>query len=674
MPDCAGDLARLLESDLLQAGWDPNFIGPLSNAECARQIGMAALSNSLLKKYISYEEAKERNPDREKRALELFLSNNEDCSSMRASLEERYASRPLLAEAFGEVKSILYDFAFPDRGRGMLLSLGTILDEATMGPGAGVEVQNNDFYTKLFDSSLATSNMDLHSYYAAHVSANPTWLDAEKMRQERFGTSLVPGSNLFFALKTREISRVACTEPPLNMFFQKGIQAKFDVRLKQVFGIDLEKQPDKNRMLARLGSIHDTFCTMDLKSASDRNSYDVVEWLFDPSIVRWLEKCRSPMTILPDGTLQELYMVSSMGNAFTFPLETAIFASVVVAAYRVLNIPVKYPRGEDLGNFAVFGDDIICVKEAYDLIAEMLDILGHQVNHDKSFKHGLFRESCGSDWFAGHNVRGVYLKRLHNDADFYKAINRLNIWSGRHNVPLERTIRYLLAQCKRRLYVPMHEQDTAGIRTPSQILPGFHQVESFKDVPIGSVTCPSTGIKAVDLGGGTISHRYRCFSPAQASVDLRDVKSLLRRQLRSIDLLLAVLPGREGRRRRILDQRAQVIEQTCDRLGFAARASSRKGRGGNNPRNDRVGRRRGLSLLQAEYLAYKLNYNAGGVLLSALASKLRDGSFEIRSFSRRTVVRYRSSSCWNYCGPELAERQVAEDVIRLCLVNLGEVY
>lgn len=673
MPDCAGDLARLLDADLLQAGWGPDFIGPRTIAESAYQSVLGAIRGSLLKKYISYEESKERNPERERKALELFLANNEDCRAMRASCEERCNATQLLAEAFGEVKSILYDFAFPDRGRGILLSLGTILREGDLGPGASIGSANTDFYTKLFSSPLTSSNEALYSYYTAHVSSSPTWLDAEKSRETMFGSRLVPGSKLFFAPKTREIARVACTEPVLNMFFQKGIQSVLELRLKQVFGIDLRgrrsdniaPQQDKNRELARLGSIDGSFGTIDLSSASDRISLGVVEWLFPESIVRWLRATRSPTTILPDGELRELYMISSMGNAFTFPLETIIFSSVVVAAYRVLGLKTIYPRGTTLGNFAVFGDDIIVDHRAYNLVVEMLSILGHRVNHDKSFNTGLFRESCGSDWFAGRNVRGVYLKRLHDDRDFYKAINRLNIWSGRNYVPLERTVRYLLAQCKRRLYVPMHEQDTSGIRVPKHVYLRLSSRQTCDGDPSTSSRVSNKRVDALALGSGSL--RYRCLAPLPISLDVADVESLLRFQLRSLDLLSSVFPKRSGSFERSRD----IVEQMLRDCGYETRVRTPNRRVGDNPKRYRVRVSR-IRITLSNYLE-KFRYNGSGILLSAVAGRLRDSSFVIREFTDRAVVKVRSSSCWDYCGPELGVTRAAEGFILLSELNLGEV-
>jgi hypothetical protein len=158
-------------------------------------------------------------------------------------------------------------------------------------------------------------------------------------------------------------------------------------------------------------------------------------------------------------------MISSMGNAYTFPLQTIFFTSLVYGAYRALSVPFDRPFRHSLGNFAVFGDDIICVSEAYDLLTRLLSQCGFGVNVDKSFNTGLFRESCGHDYYHGYNVRGVYIKTLKTSSDCYSAINRLNRWSALWEVPLPTVIHSLL-KGSRLLPVPFDEMDDCGIKVP----------------------------------------------------------------------------------------------------------------------------------------------------------------------------------------------------------------
>jgi hypothetical protein len=158
-----------------------------------------------------------------------------------------------------------------------------------------------------------------------------------------------------------------------------------------------------------------------------------------------------------------------MGNAFTFPLQTIFFAALVYGAYRAMDIPIQNPRGPSHGNFAVFGDDIIVVSKAYNLVCEMLSATGFCVNMGKSFNEGFFRESCGHDYYCGYNVRAVYIKRLRDECDCYSAINRLNRWSARHGFMLPRLVSFLKKRC-RWLPIPFDEDDSHGVKVPYSML------------------------------------------------------------------------------------------------------------------------------------------------------------------------------------------------------------
>jgi hypothetical protein len=211
-----------------------------------------------------------------------------------------------------------------------------------------------------------------------------------------------------------------------------------------------------------------------------------------------------------------------MGNAFTFPLQTIFFLSLVYGAYKILGIKAEFPYGQSLGNLAVFGDDIIVVREAYDLVVRLLGLCGFSVNVDKSFNQGLFRESCGRDYYSGYNVRGVYLQTLRDMIDRYSAINRLNVWSATHSIPLHRTVSYLMKGC-RYIPVPFDEMDTAGVKVP---------LRSLK----GRVTHSQTG--------GTMYRYVEIVSPAYSVADVENEPPKLRDWFPNHDaVLLAALAG-----------------------------------------------------------------------------------------------------------------------------------
>jgi hypothetical protein len=125
-------------------------------------------------------------------------------------------------------------------------------------------------------------------------------------------------------------------------------------------------------------------------------------------------------------------------------------------------MPFKTPK-----NWGVFGDDIVVLEEAFGPVKRLLGILGFRPNVDKSFgrNDGTFRESCGSDFYRGVNVRGVYCKRLDTVQDWYILINSLTDWSARHGIKLDLTMSWLLNQVPRTEVPPWENPDT-GIRIP----------------------------------------------------------------------------------------------------------------------------------------------------------------------------------------------------------------
>ena len=397
-------------------------------------------------------------------ALQKFLDANARCASFTDFIREDITEIEEIAlgefsEEFS--KFFVYDWDTP------ILSAYDICANIGIGPGASIQAVGGSFYHKIAASPMTGTSRSLYSLYKQGVTERYSlWTETEKIRSSLLGDfSLVQGNKLSYVPKTSEVSRTICTEPLLNMMFQKGIAAVFESRLEERFGINLALQPDKNRQLAREGSENGSFGTIDLSSASDSISLGLLRKTLDKRILSWLMLTRSPKVLLPNGSQLDLHMVSSMGNAFTFPLQTIIFACVVVACYRSLGIQTIYPKGKELGNFAVFGDDIIVRREAYNLVISTLKRIGFLVNDDKSFNEGPFRESCGADFWSGYPVRGIYCRTLDSMQERYSLINRLNVWSSNHGIPLTNTIQYLLRSV-RFLPVPPWETDTAGVKVP----------------------------------------------------------------------------------------------------------------------------------------------------------------------------------------------------------------
>lgn len=203
--------------------------------------------------------------------------------------------------------------------------------------------------------------------------------------------------------KSAVIDRFIATEPLLNTMAQQGISAMLDKYLR-LWGIFLQDQ-SLNRQLAReasdLGFSPKSWSTIDLSSASDTVTEVLVRYLLPRGWYVLLNAARTKGCSINGEVVPNYCSFSTMGNAFTFPLQCLIFCALTRAAMKLSGCwGMKY---------RVYGDDIIAPLGSTLVLIEALRFAGFSVNTDKSFITGFFRESCGGDYLAGEDVRPIYL-------------------------------------------------------------------------------------------------------------------------------------------------------------------------------------------------------------------------------------------------------------------------
>lgn len=257
---------------------------------------------------------------------------------------------------------------------------------------------------------------------------------------------------LFTVPKKTDIDRVACKEPEINMLLQRCVGNHIRSRLRRV-GINLNDQT-RNQELARR-AVREDLATIDLSSASDSITKQLVfdmlpfEWwsllddirvkhtLIDPSFLKEdpevsrilktdpTEKLKSLDHSLTDTgeRLHELEMFSSMGNGFTFELESLLFYAIT---------RVVCWRSGVRGIISVYGDDIIAPTRIVPRLKRIFDYIGFQVNMSKSFWRGPFRESCGKHYHNGFEVTPFYIRReILSLMDLILHLNHVLEWDGR---------------------------------------------------------------------------------------------------------------------------------------------------------------------------------------------------------------------------------------------------
>jgi hypothetical protein len=227
-------------------------------------------------------------------------------------------------------------------------------------------------------------------------------------------------------------------------------------------GLNIPTQQQKNKFLAKLGSVSNDLCTIDLKSASDLISPALIFTLW-PSI--WFNlfwQIRSPEIEFLPKMWRKCNMISTMGNGFTFPMMTLTLLGLVYGVIRknrgCRNLRVDY------ATVGVYGDDIICPSLYFDELCYTLTGCGLKVNTDKSYVKGPFRESCGGDYYEGVDITPFYIESLQYDPEIYVAINKSIHWACRHGVQIPRLLAYLKSLLSSRpLIVPEWEDPSSGV-------------------------------------------------------------------------------------------------------------------------------------------------------------------------------------------------------------------
>lgn len=410
----------------------------------------AILKKTLFKKFVESASASVQ-LDREARAD--FIRRNKELQQFRvpeSELVKRLAVR-LDIDLNSEWDGVLCT---------SYLLMSKVVARGTQGSGAGLLAPRNDFLSKMFDKEISTTNLALHRYFLATAPAN--WAGAFRRFPQQ--AVYVPGGKLSSVPKDIKKNRTICVEPVLNMFYQQGCRAQLEDCLVKRYRIDITTQQDKNKALARIGSIDGKLSTIDLSNASDTITVQLVERILPRNAFATLMAVRSPFyTDGKHGAPVPMNMISTMGNAFTFPLMTLIFTALCHVVAEFCNVKLSDR------NFGVYGDDIIVPTVMADALLVALKHLGFLPNQAKSFTTGFFRESCGGDYLRGCDVRGVYLRRMENEADVYSAFNRLHRWSLHHDIPLSNSLRYLITLAKFRP-VPRHESVDSGFILSSQHL------------------------------------------------------------------------------------------------------------------------------------------------------------------------------------------------------------
>lgn len=223
------------------------------------------------------------------------------------------------------------------------------------------------------------------------------------------------GNRFSSVAKNYKTDRGICIEPSGNLSLQLAAGEKIRTCLYRV-GIEIDGVGNRNaqwlhQQLAKYGSLLGELATIDLTNASDMIAEMLVRLLLPRQWFILLSALRSPCTLFKNEWVR-LSKFSSMGNGFTFELETLLFYAIAIEA----------------GGWAkAYGDDLIVPNNRAQDVLKDLRFFGFVPNVEKSYTTGNFRESCGGDFLAGRDTRPVYLKKVPDGPlewiDIYNSIS-----------------------------------------------------------------------------------------------------------------------------------------------------------------------------------------------------------------------------------------------------------
>lgn len=542
--DIGTPLARNLSEALIAEDWKrlTMLIGTVDNAHIKdpHRLLKARLAVDIIKKadYLPFE------IDTTAEAFRTWLKAEEQCRRTNLFLRawRDYISDGCVTYNNAEraiIKSKLFQLYLPKIRKVFRRLLGEYPSQEFFdffgGFGPGATLSNTRRFSSVLHKLSATPTItsDAVWFHPAFPKRLRTlWGDESQLSVELAG-------RLAFVPKSYKTDRPIMVEPLVNASIQRFLGKYLRKRLLNGAGINLSTAPNLHCILAEEGSRLGNWATIDLSSASDTIAKELVRYLMDDNWYRVFSAARTPRVDLSDAwdllperaikfygvdqPIYELEKFSSMGNGFTFELETMIFYSIAFVAAQETGCSVG----------GVYGDDIIVGTAAVPVLYQLLDQLGFTVNLEKSYYTGSFRESCGGDYCKGYPVKGVTLKtEPHSVWDWYSLHNR--IWAKTQDTGLEGCFASTLAYIRKRvpkkwrLTVPSELGDVGfhgGKPTYVKTVNGIHYYRCL--VPTtryqrGWEDCftPEVQLAAGLLGGVASNARGRLQGPP-----LMDVKS-----------------------------------------------------------------------------------------------------------------------------------------------------
>jgi hypothetical protein len=353
--------------------------------------------------------------------------------------------------------------------------------------------------------------------YLPFLSIEDLFFDPKKETDSSWRTCRVR-----FVPKTALTNRVISAEPVTLQWLQQGI---FRSLLRH-----FDRHPEMHihlgdqltsRWGALLGSRSGVYDTIDLSKASDYVTCSLVRYLFHSTrLLEPLMATRSKYAEIDNGRFLitiELEKFAPMGSACCFPIECVVFSALVAEA--ITRVTGRRPR---IGDYWVYGDDIVVRHEYAEEVIRVLTEVGFLVNRGKSFlgqASGKFREACGMFACNGLDItplrigRGMVTpSRLSNGN---KSAGVVSSWVSLYNQTYEYgylNLRHYLTNRLRQMswypFLPRSDRDL-DLRAEPFVLTDYGTDTNFRCRHRRSKDLQCTQVRC--LVGGT-THKTRKFS------------------------------------------------------------------------------------------------------------------------------------------------------------------
>lgn len=279
----------------------------------------------------------------------------------------------------------------------------------------------------------------------AHLSFLQSALDRDPILSRMIGgikREEVETLTLSFVPKSFKALRAIMPDTLAGSFYTSGLGSVIAQRLRSI-GLDIRFLQREHGLMIRRSSRTLELATADLSSASDSLTLELLCRLLPRDWFRAVVYGRIGQCTIAGGGVEKIHLSSvlTMGLGQTFPLQTVVFYCLLLA--------IKDLSGVE-GAISVYGDDLIYPSKMHRFVRGTFEDLHLILNEDKTYVRQPFRESCGSDYYCGFDVRpfcfeGGPRNKLHDRLDYvrhlYQLLNGVKRRWSEDSIPL--TIGYL---------------------------------------------------------------------------------------------------------------------------------------------------------------------------------------------------------------------------------------